>query len=117
MTNKQAWGRKETVVWPPHVPVYSLLALGLSFIATLAFVWQVFAFSDTPLRKSYTGDYLKTSIGALSGQHGKYRLMYVAGGRLAPRPALPADFVTGKAIAERFGVSVQPSCGRCAEEP
>ena len=95
MANKQAWGRRETIVWPPHVPIYMLLALGVSFLATLAFVWQVFDFSDMPLRKSYTMDYAKTSLGAIFGQHGNYRLMYVAGGKLAPRPALPADFVPG----------------------
>ena len=95
MTSKQSWGRKETVIWPPHVPIYALTAVGVSLVATLIFVWQVFAFADTPLRKSYTTDYAKASVGAMFGQHGNYRLVYVAGGKAAPRPALPADFVPG----------------------
>ena len=31
MNNNQKWGRKETIVWPPHAPVYTFCALALGF--------------------------------------------------------------------------------------
>ena len=33
------WGRKETIVWPPRKPIYTLGALFLGLIATGFFVY------------------------------------------------------------------------------
>ena len=96
MSGKQTWGRKETIVWPPHAPIYTFCALALSVSVTLVFVWQHLNFSETPLRRAYTNVYVRSLVGATIKQHGKYRLLYVGGGKAAQRLALPADFVPGE---------------------
>ena len=96
MRINQTWGRKETIVWPPHAPIYTFSALALGVFATLFFVWQFLRFMETPLRRTYTPTYIQSLIGATFKQHGKYRLLYVGGGKAAPRLALPADFVPGE---------------------
>jgi len=32
------WGRKETVIWPPHLPIYTYGAIFLSIVAAGLFV-------------------------------------------------------------------------------
>ena len=96
MNSNQKWGRKETIVWPPHVPIYTFSALAFGAFATLFFMWQFLRFTETPLRRTYTPTYIQSLIGATFKQHGKYRLVYVGGGKAAPRLALPADFVSGE---------------------
>ena len=92
------WGRKETVVWPPHAPIYSWTTVALAFFATALFVWQHFSFSQTILQQSYTTMYIRSFVGALSKQHGNYRLIYTSGPKKAPRIALPDDFEEGKTV-------------------
>ena len=94
MMANQKWGRKETIVWPPHAPIYTVSALALAVFATMFFVWHHLRFSETILRRTYTPTYVQALIGATFKQHGKYRLLYVGGGKAAPRLALPADFAT-----------------------
>jgi len=105
MSGKQTWGRKETIVWPPHAPIYTFCALALSVLVTLFFVWQYLNFSETALRRTYTTTYVQSLIGATFKQHGKYRLLYVGGGKAAPRLALPADFVPGETTLVNGSVS------------
>jgi len=96
MSSTQTWGRKETIIWPPHAPIYTFSAFALGIVATLFFVWQFLHFSETPLRRTYIPAYIQSLIGTTFKQHGKYRLLYVGGGKAAPRIALPADFVLGE---------------------
>jgi hypothetical protein len=96
MNSNQKWGRKETIVWPPHAPIYTLSAFAVALLVTLLFVWQYLHFRETPLRRTYTAIYVRSLVGAMFKQHGKYRLLYVGGDRIAPRLALPADFVPGE---------------------
>jgi len=105
MSGKQTWGRKETIVWPPHAPIYTFCALALSVLVTLFFVWQYLNFTETALRRTYTTTYVQSLIGATFKQHGKYRLLYVGGGKAAPRLALPADFVPGETTLANGSVS------------
>ena len=96
MTSNPKWGRKENIVWPPHAPIYTFSALALAVFATVFFVWQHLRFQETALRRSYTPIYVRASVGAAMKQHGKYRLLYLGGGKAAPRLALPADFSGGE---------------------
>jgi hypothetical protein len=96
MSSNQQWGRKETIVWPPHAPIYTFSALAFGIFAMLFFVWQFLRFTETPLRRTYTPTYIQSLVGATFKQHGKYRLLYVGGGKAAPRLAMPADFVPGE---------------------
>lgn len=91
------WGRKETIVWPPHAPIYSLGALAFGLLC--AFFLGLQQLRSLPiLQKSYVATYLRAEVGAQFKQAGKYSLIYVSGDRTAPRLALPADFVPGETI-------------------
>ena len=96
MTQDQRWGRNETIIWPPHAPIYTFSALALGVFATVFFVWQHLRFTETVLRRTYTPTYVQALVGATFKQHGKYRLLYVGGGEAAPRLALPVDFADGE---------------------
>jgi hypothetical protein len=89
------WGRKETIIWQPHLPVYSYTVLGLGFLCAILFVWESYAFQQEPLQKAYLTEYIRASVGAQANQHGAFRLITLAGPSVAPRLALPSDFVTG----------------------
>ena len=43
------WGRKETIIWPPHKPIYTFGAVFLSLILTGLFVYNG---SSTPRHPS-----------------------------------------------------------------
>lgn len=98
MSDKQKWGRKETLVWPPHAPIYTFSALALGLLVTVFFVWQHLRFSETPLQQTYTTTYVESLVGATFKQQGTYRLLYVGGGKPAARLALPADFLPGETV-------------------
>ena len=34
------WGRKETIIWPPHVPMLSYTAVATALLCTCLLVWQ-----------------------------------------------------------------------------
>jgi hypothetical protein len=90
------WGRKETIIWPPHVPMLSYTAVATALLCTCLFVWQRFTFSMTPLQRSYITEYGRSDIGAKFSAHESYRLLYLGGGKGKPRLAFPVDFVPGE---------------------
>jgi len=90
------WGRKETIIWPPHVPMLSYTAFAAALLCTCFFVWQRFTFSMTPLQRSYITEYIRSDIGAKFTAHESYRLLYLGGGKGKPRLAFPVDFVPGE---------------------
>jgi type IV secretory pathway TraG/TraD family ATPase VirD4 len=89
------WGRKESIIWPPHVPIMSYTALAGALLCTLFFIWQHLNFSMTPLQQSYITEYVRSQVGGTFKAHQSYRLVYLAGGKRTPRVALPADIVKG----------------------
>ena len=92
------WGRKETIIWPPHVPILSYTAISAAILCTCLFVWQRLAFSLDPLQRSYITEYVRSGIGSIFKAHESYRLIYLGGGRAKPRLAFPVDFVPGQTI-------------------
>ena len=44
------WGRKETIIWPPHSPIYTFGAVFLALILTGLFVYLRFAFALSAAR-------------------------------------------------------------------
>ena len=90
------WGRKETIIWPPHVPMLSYTAVATALLCTCLFIWQRFTFSMTPLQRSYVTEYLRSQIGGTFNAHESYRLLYLGGGKGKPRLAFPVDFVPGE---------------------
>jgi len=93
MTNQ--WGRKETIIWPPHVPVMSYSAVAAALLCTCLFLWQRLHFSLLPLQRSYITEYLRSGIGGTFKAHETYNLLYLGGGKSKPRLALPVDFAAG----------------------
>jgi len=89
------WGRKESIIWPPHVPIMSYTAIAGALLCTLFFLWQHLNFSMTPLQQSYITEYARSQVGGQFKAHQSYRLIYVAGGKRTPRLALPVDIVKG----------------------
>ena len=91
------WGRKETIIWPPHVPLMSYSAIAAAVLCTCFFLWQRLHFSLPPLQQSYIAEYIRSQMGSSFNAHQSYRLLYL-GGRSKPRLALPMDFTDGKTI-------------------
>ncbi len=77
------WGRKETIFWPPHVPVWTYGAVLLTLVCTVLFRWERLIALST-LQRSYSADYVRSEVGQLFHQHGKYSLLYLEG----PNPTL-----------------------------
>lgn len=91
------WGRKETVVWPPHSPIYTYGAIFLALVLTGAFVYLRFAVGSTPLQQFYTPIFLRTSIASQLGatRKDKYRMLFVSGRTVAGRVATEDDVQPG----------------------
>jgi len=90
----QQWGRKETVIWPPQVPIYTYATLILAIPIALTLLFGMYAMKPF-LARNYTGAFIQSAAGAEFNMHGSYRLIYLGGGKRAPRVALPEDFVPG----------------------
>ena len=88
------WGRKETIVWRPHLPIWTYCAIAGWLMCTFLFGLERYARLPI-LQKSYISDFVRAKVGTMLNQHGDYRMIYLSGGRRAPRLALPADFVEG----------------------
>ena len=88
------WGRKETVVWPPHAPVYTYGAVMLAFLCTGAFLWAAFA-AETPLQQFYTPAYAKSAVVGQFKKEDKYRLLYLGNSHNQSRIATADDIAEG----------------------
>ena len=95
---KTTWGRKETIIWPPHIPIYTYGAVFAAIVLTGVFLCAHLRFDNTPLQRYYMPIYERTSaIGAFSATHrSAYRMLFVGGRGTAPRPAMDSDVVLGK---------------------
>jgi Type IV secretion-system coupling protein DNA-binding domain len=89
------WGRKETIIWPPHSPIYSYGAIFLSIVAAGLFVYLRFTFALTPLEQFYLPYYLRTGVAGMMHKTDKYQLLAVAGGHNHSRPATEDDVEEG----------------------
>jgi len=90
------WGRKESIIWPPHAPIMSYTALAAAVLCTCIFMWQRLHFSLPPLQQAYISDYIRSEVGAAIHIRGTYRLVYLGGRKARPRLAFPVDFEPGK---------------------
>jgi hypothetical protein len=73
----QHWGRKETVIWPPHAPIMSYSAIAAALLLTSLFLWERLNFTMSPLQQSYIVEYVRSEIGASFNGHQNYRLIYI----------------------------------------
>ncbi|HZP06473.1 MAG TPA: type IV secretion system DNA-binding domain-containing protein [Terracidiphilus sp.] len=94
---KTTWGRKETIIWPRHMPIYTyglaFVTLALTFIALCIRIHLA-----APLQRYYLPVYERTSaIGAFIASHrSDYQMLFIGGRGAVPRPAMNGDVVLGR---------------------
>jgi type IV secretory pathway TraG/TraD family ATPase VirD4 len=89
------WGRKESIIFPPHSPIYSYGAVFLAFVLTGCFLYLRFSFGQSALQQFYTPIYARTAAGGAFKKHSKYQLLYVGDGTKAGRLAVEGDVQAG----------------------
>src|SRR5260370_38224000 len=89
------WGRKETIIWPPHSPIYTFGAIFLALILTGLFVYLRFAFALTPLEQFYLPLYIKTSIAPTLRPSGRYQMRLMSDRKGRARYAREGDRAAG----------------------
>ncbi|QNI35863.1 type IV secretion system DNA-binding domain-containing protein [Edaphobacter albus] len=89
------WGRKETIVRPPHYPVYSFGAVFISLFVTVLCIYLHFAFAMSPLQRYYVPCYLETGFLGTMRQSSEYQLVTVADRQQHSRPVTEADVQPG----------------------
>jgi hypothetical protein len=94
MTNTQ-WGRKETIVRPPHHPVHSVGAVFIALFVTALCIYLHFAFAMTPLQRYYLPCYLESGLLGTMGQSSEYQLVTVSDRQHHARPVTEADVQPG----------------------
>ena len=92
------WGRKETMIWPPHSPIYTYGTVFMAVVLTGLFLYCRFSFGNNSLQRFYTPIYIRSSIaGAIgAGRQDSYRMLMVGGRGIPPRLATNADVTDGK---------------------
>ena len=94
MTQTQ-WGRKETIVRPPHYPVYSSGAVFVALFVTILCVYLHLAFVMTPLQRYYLSCYSETGFLGAMRQSSEYELVTVADRKGHARPVTETDVQPG----------------------
>src|SRR5579872_6845456 len=91
------WGRKETMIWPPHSPIYSYGAVFMAVVLTGLFLYCRFSFGNTPLQRFYTPIYIRSSVAGAIGatRREDYRMLMVGARRIQPRLATNTDVTDG----------------------
>jgi hypothetical protein len=114
---KNTWGRDETVIWPQHIPVYTYSAIVASIMVTGILLLSWLRFANTPLQRFYTPIYARSSaFGAFSRTHrSTYRMLFIGGHGLAPRPAMENDVVAGQ-TSEPDGRTLPLSLSEVAQQ-
>jgi len=96
MTNIYKWGRNESVIWPPHGPIYSWAAVFASGFLCTCFMYLCFRFTLSPLQQYYLPYYLRSEMAGAMRPAGKYQLLYIVDATGKLRPALADDVKQGK---------------------
>ena len=94
MTDTQ-WGRKETIVRPPHYPVYSFGAVFVALFVTALCIYLHFALVMSLLQRYYVPCYLETGFLGTMRQTSTYQLVTVADRQRHARPVTEADVQPG----------------------
>lgn len=113
---KTVWGRRETIIWPRHMPIYTYaVALGVAFLAFIAVCVRIHL--ATPLQRYCLPAYERSSVFGtfLKSHKSTYRLLFVGGPHSTPRPAMNDDVVLGK-IADEPGHLIPLALSRDARE-
>src|SRR5208283_6025171 len=92
------WGRKETMIWPPHSPIYTYGAVFMAVVLTGLFLYCRFSFGNSALQRFYTPTYIRSSVAGAIGvaRRDNYRMLMVGARAIPPRLATNADVTDGK---------------------
>jgi len=93
--NTVHWGRKESIITPPQLPVYSYAAASAVLLLTVVFLWIYAAFLMPPLQRLDLTAYIETGILSPVRNTSNYRLPSVADRHFHARPAIAADVQDG----------------------
>jgi hypothetical protein len=91
------WGRKESIIWPPHSPIYSYGTVFMALVLTGLFLYCRFTFGNSPLQKFYTPVYIRSSVAGAIGttRRDNYRMLMVGARGIQPRLATNTDVTDG----------------------
>jgi hypothetical protein len=89
------WGRKETIIFPPHSPLYSYGAIFVSLTLTALFLYLHFAIAMLPLQRFYLPYYFRTAVAGVVHRTDKYEMLMVADGAKRSRAARDSDVIAG----------------------
>ena len=94
------WGRKETIIWPPHSPIYTYGAVFMACVLTGLFLYCRFSFGNSPLQRFYTPIYIRSTFGGAIGatRRDNYRLLMVGARGIPARLATNADVTDGTTL-------------------
>jgi Type IV secretion-system coupling protein DNA-binding domain len=92
------WGRKETMIWPPHSPIYTYGAVFMAVVLTGLFLYCRFSFGNNSLQRFDTPIYIRSSVAGAVGatRRDNYRMLMVGARGIPPRLAMNADVTDGK---------------------
>ena len=95
---KTIWGRKESIIWPYHIPIYLYSAVLASAFVTFVFLCGWIHFAASTLQRYYLPVYERASLfGSFSRSHqSTYRLLFIAHGNQPAQPAMNQDVVLGR---------------------
>src|SRR5579875_3311057 len=89
------WGRKETIIRPPHYPVHCWGAVFVALFVTALCIYFHCAFVMSPLQRYYVPCYLGTGFLSTMRQSSDYQLVTVADRQHYARPVTEADVQPG----------------------
>jgi type IV secretory pathway TraG/TraD family ATPase VirD4 len=109
------WGRKETIIWPPHSPIYTYGAVFMAVTLSGLFLYCRFSFGNSPLQRFYTPIYIRSTVAGAIGasRRDNYRMLMVGAQGIPPRLATNAD-VTGGETLQPGGKSIPLALSRPA---
>jgi len=91
------WGRKETIIWPPHSPIYTYGGVFIAVVLTGFFIYCRFAFGNDPLQRFYMPTYIRSSVAGAVGatRRDNHRMLMLAARGIPPRFAMNGDVTEG----------------------
>jgi hypothetical protein len=94
------WGRKETLIWPPHSPIYTYGAAFMAVVLLGFFLYCRFRFGNSPLQRFYTPTYIRSTVAGAIGESRRdnYRLLMVGARGISPRLASNDDVTNGETV-------------------
>lgn len=91
------WGRKETIIWPPHSPIYTYGAVFSAIVLTGFFMYCRFTFGNDPLQRFYMPTYIRSSVagGIGANRRDNHRMLMLGARGIPSRLATSADVTEG----------------------